>query len=360
MQMRGPLLPSFKETFSVSESFLGLVAPAGSISFLVSILFFGMKTGEINIKKYLWIGIGVNSIFVFLIGSSPTFFILLGFFFGGGVAAGVRVGLSRPVLSHLFPNRRGWIFNLYDLAWAVGAFLGPLYVTLITAFGSWRFSYIILAFAFIPIVITLQRKDMPSVVGKEQPIALRNLREMLKKPAMIGMILIIFTSAGVEGGFFTWLPYYLNQFFSQKTANLALSGYLAAYIPGRLFHSWISEKTDYLRLILLDSLISVPFLIYTFFIADGYSMLASIFMVGFLVSGIFPTILAFGTDISPEHSGPVNALAMSSSTLGISTFSITIGVIADLFSIEPAMKILVILMGGVAATSYLTQIISRK
>ena len=44
------------------------------------------------------------------------------------------------MLSHLYPDGRSRIYNVYALVWAVGAASGPLVVTAALALGNWRFA----------------------------------------------------------------------------------------------------------------------------------------------------------------------------------------------------------------------------
>lgn len=119
LQMRGALLASIQQTFSVSESLLGLIAPAGTVGFSISVLATGMIAGRIDFKKFLLIGVGSTSVCLFLMSGAPSFLMFLVALFGRGIASGIFRGLDRPILSHLFPKRRGWIFNLHSSVWAV-------------------------------------------------------------------------------------------------------------------------------------------------------------------------------------------------------------------------------------------------
>ncbi|MFP4005970.1 MAG: MFS transporter [Candidatus Hadarchaeia archaeon] len=360
-QTRGPFLSSFEATFGVSKSVLGLMPAASSISFLTSVIVFGMRSGKINIKRHLLVGILLNGIFVFLFGLAPTFLILLGFFIGEGLAAGVQGGLGRPLLGHFFPKRRGWIYNLYDLFWAVGAASGPLFANLFLNIGNWRWAYIILAIGFIPIIVLLRHNDMPSVEHKEKPLDFEKFGKILKNPKIIALISLIVLNSGVEGITFTWLPYFAEQYFSRTISNVILSIFIGAYIPGRLLHSWLSEQTEYRWIILVDSLLLIPAVLVTFvFSAGGYLMIIAACISGFLISGIFPTVLAYGTDEFPQYSGPINSLAMSSSTVGISLFSAIVGLTADVYTIEKAMYIPAILVFLVFILGFLTNISHKK
>lgn len=355
LQTRGALLPSIQQAFSVSESLLGLVAPAGTIGFSISVLTIGMIAGRIDFKRFLLISTGFTSICVFLMGISPFFTIFLLMIFARGVASGIFRGLDRPILSHLFPKRRGWIFNLHASVWAAGATSGPLLVNLILLLDGWRLTYFLLASFFILVFFLICKTDYPLSSPEEQPISLEKLGNILRNSTIIRMAAMLVLNGGIEGGFFIWLPYFANQFFSRTTANVVLAGYLAAYIPGRYLYSRLSERMKYIDLVIISSVVSVLLLFTAFVLTTGFPMLICIFVIGFLVSGIFPLLLSLGTDLFPEYSGPVNALAMSSITTGISIFPVLMGVIADWYSIQTAMKLLILLMTGLAVLASVTR-----
>lgn len=359
VQMRGPLLISFKETFTVSESLLGLVAPASSIGFTFFLFFFGMYSGKLDIKRVLLVGAGLSSIFALLIGVSSSFFLLLFFFVCWGAAGGIFRGTDRPVLSHLFSGKRGWIFNLHELAWAIGATSGPLFVNLVLSFGDWRLAYVLLALFYVPTFLLITAYEPPDLGGGETVLSFARFREMLKNPVVPVMMILIAINAGIEGGFFIWLPYHLSNFYTEFMANMAFFGYLAAYIPGRYFYSRLSERGDYLEIVIFNASAISLLLFLAFVVFSGYVMLALVFSVGFLISGNFPTLLAMGTDIFPEHSGPVNALAMTSSSLGLGVFPAVMGVVVDLYSSVVAMRLLIFMGIIVLLVSFFFKKISQ-
>ncbi len=344
---RGALLKPIQDTFLVSKSVLGLTAPVIMLGFMVSVLTIGMIMGRINIRKFLLIGAGLSFISLILLGSSPFFFLLLGFFCVSGISGGLTTALGPPILSHMYSKRRGWIFNRYEMVWATGAASGPLIVNLILViFGSWRLAYFFLSLGFIFIFLLLWKIRLTPSIKREKILSLKDLKSLGKHPAVFGMALGTVVSGGIEGSLFTWLAYYMTttQSFPEGIANLIFSGYMMAYIPGRLIYGRLSEKRGYTNLIFFNSVIIVFLLFLAFVVTSGAAMIACILAIGFLISGNFPTLLAIGTNARPEHSGPINGIARSSAALGIALFSALIGVIADLSSLQSAMQLLIFLM----------------
>lgn len=339
MQVRGALFVSFQETFGVSESLLGLVTPVGTVGFVLVVVTFGLLAGRIDVRRWLLVGV-VGSVIGFLfIGAAPSFVILLAMVFARSASTGVFRALDRPLLSHLYPDTRGRIFNLQTMAWAVGATIGPLVVTLALYLGEWRLTYAILALVLLPILVVLWRLESPSLMENEVSFRRADVPELLARRELLVMGCALVLTGGIESVFFTWLPYYSAQFFTPGVANSVLSVYLVAYIPGRLVFSWLAGRARYLTIVLATAALTLVALGITFWFAGDDRMLLGVFAVGFLVSGLFPTLLAWGIDTVPQFTGPINAIALTSAQIGFFVFPAAVGVLADVYSIERAMTL---------------------
>lgn len=353
LQLRGALLPNIQDTFLVSESLLGLIAPAGVLGFTAAALTTGMIAGKIDIKKFMLIGVAATALTTGLIAFTPIYSLFLAAIVLSGLAAGIPGGLGRPFLGHLFSEKRGQIFNLHETVWAFGASFGPLMATLVLTFSVWRTAYILMGLALIPVFYMMLMTDVSDAEVNERQISFNKLWAMLKSPTMIGVIVILFFNVGVEGGFFTWLPYFLSQDFPQSIANITLSAFLAAYVPGRLINSRLTKRFRYTTLILFSSVAVTIFLAVAFIFTSGYVTIASVILIGFCISTVFPNLFSLATESFPEHSGPVNALAMTFDPLGFSIIPALMGFIADQFTINLAMQFLLVPMVMVTFTSFM-------
>ncbi|WP_114575575.1 sugar MFS transporter [Saliphagus sp. LR7] len=114
LQLRGALLLSFGESFAVSEGELGLIASAASAGTLVSVAAVGTAVSRIDVGRMLVVaGVAFVALLVAL-AFAPTYAVLLAGFGAAGLAQGSLHALDRPLLSHLYPDRRGRIYNLQD------------------------------------------------------------------------------------------------------------------------------------------------------------------------------------------------------------------------------------------------------
>ena len=358
LQMRGAVIPELRTAFSVPDWQLGLVAPAGTIGFLLSVMLVGAVAGRFEIRRLLLLGVVGTGVGIFLMGLAPSFALFVVALLGRGTMTGVGRGSDRPLLSHLYPNARGRIFGYYDMMWAVGATIGPLLVAAAVALGNWRVAYVGLAAAFVPLAVLVWRLPAPEVGGGDDMLDVAELRRIGRRPEVLAMALALLLSTGVEGGLFTWLTTFAEGRLRGPLATASLSILLAAYVPGRFVSGRLAARVGYLRLCIGLALLTVPALVYTFFYAEGLWLLPGVFAIGLTLAGIYPTLLAYGTEAVPEHSAPVNAAAAVTSAAGIAGAPALMGfVIGDtgagfamrLLLVPLALLLVVLLWAWVAA-----------
>ncbi|MCU4740988.1 MFS transporter [Natronoglomus mannanivorans] len=338
MQSRGALLSSFEATFGVSESLLGLVAPAGTLGFVLAIVIVGLAAGRLNVRITLLLGAIAMAVTMLAIVVAPLYTVFLLALLAQGAAAGVFRGLDRPVLSHIYPDRLGRIFVLYALAWSIGAVSGPLLVSAVLRFTEWQVTYVLLAVWFLPVIAILLTLDAPTG-WDETELDRSALKGLLEKPAIRGALLGMALVGGIEGAIFTWLPYYAGTFLERDLANASLSVFLLAYVPGRYIYSRLVETGAYLSISLVTAGLAIPTIAIALSGAVGRWMLVAIFATGVLLSSLFPMLSAYGVEAAPSYSGPVSALTTAATYLGIATVPTVMGVVAELYSIQDAMWI---------------------
>lgn len=345
IQVRGALVPSFQTTFGVSESQLGLITPLGTLGFVGPVVILGALAGRVDIKQFVVVGLTLTGLGLVLVGTAPDYVALLAFIAIQSAALGVVRALDRPILSHLHPENRGRVFTRQTMAWAVGATLGPFLVTAALAFGGWRWSYYLLGLAYLPVALFAWRLDFPSDVVDEHSFALADVRSLLGEPAIVGMALAIVIVGGLESTFFTWLTYYATGFLPRSTANLALSVYLAAYVPGRLGFSVLADRAFPPDVVFAAAATLVVVLAVLFGAGElaALPFFALTFAAGLFVSGFFPLLLTWGVKAAPSYTGPVNAVALVSAQVGFFVVPATVGFLAEAYSIGSAMLVQVVL-----------------
>ncbi|WP_265109716.1 MFS transporter [Halosolutus halophilus] len=353
MQARGPILASLEDGFGVSEAALGLVAPAGTAGFVVAAIVTGFLAGRLRIRWALLLGVvGVCGALVLMAGAPLYVLFLLALLAQGG-AAGVFRGLDRVVLSHLYTARRGRVFTVYALVWAVGAVLGPQLVSAVLAVADWRAVFVVIALCFVPTAIVAGRVDLPSM-SAERSLSVAALRDLLRRPAVVGACTGMLLVGSVEGILFTWLAYYATGFYGTTTANLLLSAYLLAYVPARASYTIAVSRVPYLALLLVATFPAIPSLTVAFSGITGPVLFLAVFVAGAGLSSGFPTLSAYAVEAAPEYSGPLNALTTGATYAGIAIAPAVVGVLAELYGIDRALWLAVVVASALPVTVAVT------
>ena len=348
IQARGALVPTFETYFGVSKGQLGLITPVGTVGYLVAMLTLGSASGRVDIRKFLLAGVALTGLSLVLIGAAPSFLLLLGLVGMRSLSTGIFRALDRPTLSHLYPESRSRIFTLQEMIWAVGAMSGPILVTAILSQYSWRATYLVLAALTVPVFVLVWRLDAPTGTTNERTFELSDLLPLLSQPGVYGMIAALIVVGGIESIYFTWLPSFADATFSGWITGIVLSIYLAAYVPGRLVFSQINEQYSFTRVLVVTSILLTMLTYIAFTAAEGYMLLGSIFGIGLLISGLFPTLISMGIESMPSFSGPVNVIANVAAQVGFSTAPVIVGVLADATDIETAILVQIGLAGLLA------------
>ena len=342
LQMRGSVVPLIREAYGTPDWLLGLVAPAGTVGFLVFVALVGVVAGRVNTNRLFLLGILGTGVSVFVIGFTPSFAFFLVALLARGSFGGIGRGTDRPLLSHLHPASRGKWFSYYDAMWAVGATIGPLVVTVALWAGDWRFAYFALGMAFVPVAALVWWLPEPSVEsGGDDVLTLAEIRRVGRRPAVLVMAAGIFLSTGVEGALFTWLTTFAEGRVPASMVTASLSVLLVAYIPGRFVAGKLSVRVGYVRLMFALAVVCLLSTVYTFFVASGLGVLVGLFGIGFSLSGQYPTLLAYSTEVAPEHSAPINSFALVISALGIAGVPAALGFVISDSGIALAMQLLV-------------------
>jgi len=353
LQVQGALVPVLRESFDTPPWQLGLVAPAGTIGFLVFVAAAGAIVGRYDTRTLLLVGVVGTGLGVLVTGTVPSFGLFLVALLVRGAFAGVGRGSDRPLLSHLYPHRRGRLFGYYDMMWAVGAALGPVVVTAALWAGDWRLAYYALGASFLPVVALVWFLPSPSVAGGDDPLTLAGVRRIGRSPAVLVMAAGILCTTGVEGGLFTWLTTYAEGRLPESLVTVSLSVLLVAYVPGRFVAGSLSERFGYVPLAFGLGTLCLLSAAFTFLLASGLAALVGVFCVGLTLSGLYPTLLAYATEHAPEHSAPINAVGLVVSSVGIAGVPTVMGFVADGAGIASAMRLLFVPLVGLSVVTAL-------
>jgi MFS family permease len=342
LMARGPVVVELGTAFEAPAWQLGLIAPAGTLGYLLAIGVVGFGAGHVDVRQVVAVGLG-GSGFAFLgMAAAPGLALFLAATGVRGAMNGAVRGVARPVLSHIYPDRRGRMYGYYDMMWAIGALAGPPLVFLAVALVSWRLAYVVLALTVGALAVAAWRLKPPADVASEVAVEWADISTLGRQPEVLAMALAIAVGVGLEGSLFLWLPTYAEAALRPELAGFSLSALIAGYIPGRLLHGRIAERVGYLRWLVPVFVLILPILWLTFNGSRGIWTLVGIAAIGLLLSALYPLLVSYATEVNPARSGPITAIAAIAASAGMGIVPGALGFVVSDRSAVAAMGLLVV------------------
>jgi len=333
-QLLGPLLPTLQSEFGLSAGLAGLAGTVNTVGFVIAVVITGGILGHVRPKRGALIGLLGIVVALCAMISAPLYALFVSGLALRALGTGIVRGIDKPILSHLFPARRDRLLNTYELTWAVGAATAPLLATVAIDYTGWELAYVFVLLLTLPLVGLVVVTPLPVDAIDEQPLSLGGIHQLAGNSKIVGMVVALLLSGGIEGGLFLWMPTYLQEFVSPTVANLALSAYFLTYIPARIFHTLYAPRIGQLRILTVSGVGGAALLTYGFSVGTGLSAVVALAGAGFFIAGFFPLLSAYGIGAAPEKSGPVNGLSLGASFAGGSLTPPLIGLLIERYSID--------------------------
>ena len=343
----GPALKEVQGEIVLTGSQLGLFTTFLSVGLIISVLAGGFFVDRYRIKSVgLWgqllLALGQFTFSIF--GSFPVglfAFFMIGF--GGGL---IEIVVN-TIISGIYAERRTAALNLLHGFFGVGALIGPILMGYLVENGfGWRFGYQVIALASV-VVLTLQLlTKYPEKVSSDK-IDFSYFFKIMRNPYTLILGAMILLYVGSEMGINYWSVLYMetNLGIPKITASSFLTYFWLAMTFGRFITFMVAQKIGGKRLLLCLTLLSVfVFSVFIFSrsgIAAGWALLA----LGLAFSGIFPTVVALGTDRFPEALGTITGFLMSFMGGGTLLFPLLIGAISDVSSLRTGMLSILLFVG---------------
>jgi MFS family permease len=223
--------PNFRTFFHLSDNARGLLNSAFFWSYAALQLPAGWLVDRYGVKRPFAIGFGLWSVLAGCTawaGSAQQLFTVR-FLLGGAEAINTPAGM-RWIRSHVESRNHGFVMGLYQAAAKVGPAIGaPLTVGLMLAYG-WRVMFTILGFGaliwLLPWLLLVRDQDHPveqKTVGKAR---LTGFTQLMRSPAMWGIIIGTFCYNYFNYFCLTWLPAY---FAERRGLSLNSTGWFTGW-----------------------------------------------------------------------------------------------------------------------------------
>jgi fucose permease len=280
----------------------------------------GKKTG-------LLLGLGLIAASLFVVPNSPAGGLKI-VFLALGVGGGIIVTAANALVSDISEERRATTLNLLNLFFGLGGLATPLIGAYVLAGNTIALCYLV-AVLTVATFLLHAVTPMPPPTG-ERGFKLGEAGQLLGRPILFLLSLLLFLYVTCEVGVWNWLPRHLvAQGIPESRALGILSlGFALGLLVGRVVVSRILIKVSSPTVTLAASILMAITTYAMLQTKDPFLAGILVFCAGLAMAPVFPTTLAMVGDAFPKMTATAMGLAITCGWIGLAVSSRIIGAIA--------------------------------
>lgn len=345
-------IPDFKQILHLSDAALGTVLMGLPIGSLVSLPIAGLLIAKYNSKIICLVAVVLYTLIIPLIGFSTNALQLFGclFLFGMSgdilnIAMNTQVVMLEKKMSKIIMSSFHAIFSCGLM---LGALLGGILVSNNIEFRIHFFSISIVNLILIPAFYFYLLNDDKV----KQPIKNESKSSIFKLGSyLIILSFIAFCGMLCEGAMADWITLYFKENVNSDLLpnTIGFTSFAAAMVVGRLSGDYLSNKYKVKNILITNGLLISIGMAVTLIMPQIFIKIVGCFIIGVGISTIVPLIYS--------KAGTQTKILPSIAIAGVSTIAyigfllgpVVIGYLSDLFSLQLALVLLIVL-GLVAST----------
>ena len=349
-----PFITAEFKAEGLSLAMIGLLFPAGAVGGILGNLLAGLGSDIVGRRRLVWISAVLLAIALSLASLSRLWVLfLVSYVVTSATQSSLSTGIN-ALIADANRQARARALNILHGVYGVGAAISPLiFGYLLDRNLPWRWALggtglIWLIYGAAAYYFT-RGEDAAEQIAGRQKLDLG----MLRQPPFLALFAIGFIYNGVAVSLLGWVAVFMKQSAGASTlfSVSMISVFYLALTLGRFLCAFFSEPLGYARTLLILAIgitLTYPLVIFGI---DSWLIVAGVFLTGLSLSGLFPTILAYGSRLYPEQSGTVSGTLSIALTLGSMIPPLWTGVIAEQWSFQGALAVnylLVLPMIGLA------------
>jgi FSR family fosmidomycin resistance protein-like MFS transporter len=330
-----PLLPLLIEKLSLSLTQAGFLSTIMQIPALLN-PYIGKLADRISVRYFIIIAPATTAVPMSLLGTAPSYGILLILLFITGVSVSIFHVPSPVMVSHLSGTRKGRGMSFFMTGGELARTVGPMVaVGAVSLLGLENFYPIMLFGLMASIWLYLKFRDVPINIDKSRNLSIRDTwREM--QYILLPLTAILLARGFMHASMATFLP----TFIKIETGNLWLAGaaltiFEATGVVGVLT---AGSMSDYFgrRRVLFISLLGAPISLFLFTWGDGWLRYCMLLVTGFTLLSTTPVMLALVQEHAKSSPSAANGFYMMASFMARSAIVVVVGFIADRIGLQAA------------------------
>ena len=294
-------------------------------------------------KALLSISYLLISVAVFSLAFTVSFAQVATAFFLIGLCGGFLESQITTLMIDLNKKNEGLYVNLSQVFFGIGAFIGPMFTSLIIRSGiDWKYAYVIagglcilnfIFFLFIDISHLEIKKDKAVL----NPFSSRGLE---RKSIFIMLVAAMFFYVCSEIGLAAYIPTFLRleKGFTDVFAAQVLSYFWLASIFGRVIIGFLTKKLRVPYILLGITLMSILAITGGIYFQNNILIIISFILTGIFLAGIWPLIVTEGGLQYPDRRNFVVAIVVFFGGLGGFSAPLLLSIIYNNAGLTAAMN----------------------
>ncbi len=326
----GTILPDISYRFKLTPKQNGNIAMAQAIGLMAGGFFVGPLMDTEGKKVGLLLGLGLIVVALFGLRMAAGYASVAGFMLLLGIGGGAIVtgANTLPPFIKLGDLTTGGVFNLLNLFFGLGGLVTPLIAARLFQKQVGK----LLVFAGVLGAVTFLVNAAAPLPGATGQVAFQAslVTDLLGKPAMLALALMLFLYVACEVGVWNWLVRHLiAQGVSEAKALTILSlGFALGLLVGRVAVSQVLRgMTPEAVLVGAGVLMAVMTFVMLQSRNDAVAWV-TVFLAGIAMAPVFPTTLAVVNERFPQTAATATGIATTAGWLGLVVSSPIIGAIA--------------------------------
>ncbi len=318
----GPAFPLLRERFGIGLEQVSMVVSAQFLGAFLGIILSGLLLRALGYRRVLLAACVTLALGVGVVAVAPVWLAVL----GGAVLAGAGAGLlnvsGNLMIAVVFRPKAAPALNIINAAFGVGAVAGPLLVTFMEPHYGWAFA----ATALVAVLLLpwFGRLGVPDVTLPERgaaPVAWGSL---------VGFVLLYVFYVSAEVGVTSWETEYLTPAFGAR-AGAFTSLYWLAITAGRLLAAPLSARIRTHHFVLVASAATLVFMVAAHRVESAP---IAYVLVGLSLAPIFPTALAWLTEVFPQRAEQVTPVVVAAANFGPALSAPIIGAVVNAWGVR--------------------------
>lgn len=339
------VMPSITAEFvatGLTLAVIGLVFPAGAVGGILGNLLAGVGSDAFGRRRLIWVTALLLAVSLALAATASVWLLfVIGYVVVSTAQGALSTGINALVADANRTSRARALNTLHGV-YGAGAAVSPLVIGYLIEHGlQWRWALGGTALIWLVYAGVAYQLFRSKEVSHQGVRGLQLDLGMLQHGPFLALFVIAFAYNGVAVSLLGWIAVIMQQSggFSLFFSVSMISVFYVALTIGRFMCAAYAEQIGYAKTLLVLAVgITLTYPLVVFGI-HSLLVVAGVFLTGLSLSGLFPTVLAYGIRRYPEQAGTVSGTLSVALTLGSMAPPLWTGVIATAWSFQAALAI---------------------